>query len=133
MFVRTSRLLPLFVLGALAACSSDGTGPTSGLNVGQSLKLAGAQDVKLDGGANGAQYFVVLANNSTDPASSQSYSLVGNGLGGSVAVLVPQDQSSLSLSPFGSASGTARLDASFEARLRARERAVLTPRIPAAR
>lgn len=133
MSVRSFRLLPLLILGALAACSSDGTGPKTGLDVGQSLKFTGAQDVKLDGGANGAQFFVVLANTSTDPGSSQSYTLVGNGLGGSVSDLIPQDQSALSLSPFASGRSTPAPDASFEARLRARERAVLTPRIPAAR
>jgi len=133
MSVRSYRLLPLLALGAFAACSSDGTSPNTGLDVGQSLKFTGAQDVKLDGGANGAQYFVVLANNSTDPASSQSYTLVGNGIGGSAADFIPQDQSALSLSPFSRAGTTPTPDASFEARLRARERTMFSSRIPAAR
>ena len=134
MSARSYRLLPLLILGALAACSSDSVSPNSGLDLGQSLKLTGAQDVKLDGGANGSQYFVVLANNSTDATAIQSYTLVGNGIAGSAASLQPEDAASLSLSPFTTAGSTApTADLSFEARLRTRERALLTPRIPAAR
>jgi len=134
MFPRSYRLLPLLIVGALAACKTDSTSPSGGLEPGQSVKLTGAQDVKLEGGGSGAQYFVVLANTSTDPASSQSYTLVGNGVSGSIADLIPPDQSSLSLNPFGGASRAAPArDESFEARLRSRERAVLTSQIPAAR
>src|SRR6476469_3496997 len=91
MFARSYRLLPLLALGALAACGHDGTSPNSGLDVGQSLKLTGAQDVKLEGGSGGANYFVVLTNTGTTAGVQQSYTLTGNGLGGSVAALVPQD------------------------------------------
>jgi hypothetical protein len=133
MSARPYRLLPLMILGALAACSSDSIAPKPGLELGQSLKLTGAQDVTLEGGPDGAQYFVVLANNGLDPDVTESFTLVGNGLGGSVGDLVPQDVPSLSLSPVGSAGSGPAPDASFEARLRARERTVLTPRIPGAR
>lgn len=135
MFARTHRLLPLLAAVALAACGSDGgTNPNSGLDVGQSLKLTGAQDVKLEGGSGGANYFVVLTNNGTSAGTTQSYTLTGSGLGTSVASLIPDDNSSLSLSPFGGATPGARVpNTSFEARLRAQERRVLTPRIAAAR
>ena len=133
MSARSYRLLPLLIVGALAACKTDGTGPRPGLEVGQSLKLTGAQDVKLDGGASGSQYYVVLANNDTNPANKASYTLVGNGLGGAVAALVPAQGASLSLSPLAGTAAHPAIDASFEARLRARERSQLTARIPAAR
>jgi hypothetical protein len=131
---RSYRLLPLILLGALAACKSDSVGPKPGLELGESLKLTGAQDVRLEGGADGAQYFVVLANTDLDPDATENFTLVGNGLGGSVSDLVPESGASLSLSPFGGASRSApTTDATFEARLRARERAMLTPRIAGAR
>jgi hypothetical protein len=131
---RSYRLLPLVLLGALAACHSDSTKPQPGLEIGQSLKVTGAQGVKLEGGADGAQYYAVLANTSTDSGAKESYTLVGNGLGGSVAALVPQEGATLSLSPLGSAgAATPASDVAFEARLRSRERTVLSPRIPAAR
>jgi len=134
MFLRSYRLLPLLALGALAACGHDGTSPNSGLDVGQSLKLTGAQDVKLEGGSGGANYFVVLTNTGTTAGVQQSYTLTGNGLGGSVAALVPQDNASLTLSPFDGASASPRtVNSAFEARLRSRERALLTARIPGAR
>ena len=133
MFARSYRLLPLLVVGALAACKSDSTRPQPGLDVGQSLKVTGAQDVKLEGSADGAQYWVVLANTSTDSGAKENYTLSGNGIGGSVAALLPPDGAVLSLSPAGGSTAVPAIDESFEARLRARERAVLTPRIPAAR
>jgi hypothetical protein len=133
MSARSYRLLPLLIVGALAACKSDGTGPQPGLEVGQSLRLTGAQDVKVEGGANGAQYYVVLANNDTDPANKASFTLVGNGLGGSVAALVPNQGASLSLSPIAGGAASPAVNTAFEARLRASERTLLTTRIPAAR
>ena len=132
MSARSFRLLPLLVVGALAACKSDGAGPQPGLDIGQSLKLTGAQDVKLEGGSDGANYFVVLANTDTSPTAAQTYSLVGSGLGGVVAALVPEDGASFSVSPL-SVSARPIPDAAFEARLRARERRLLTSRIPGAR
>jgi hypothetical protein len=133
MSARSYRLVPLLIAGALAACKTDGTGPQPGLEVGQSLKLTGAQDVKLEGGADGSQYYVVLANTDTDPTNKASYTLVGSGLGGSVAALIPENSASLSLSPFAGGAASPAINASFEARLRAREREQLTTRIPAAR
>ena len=133
MSARSYRLLPLLIAGALAACSSDGTGPQPGLEIGQSLKLTGAQNVKLDGGSDGSQYYVVLANTDTNPANKASYTLVGNGLGSSVAALIPENTASLSLSPLAGGAASPAIDASFEARLRMRERQQLTTRIPAAR
>lgn len=133
MSARSYRLLPLLIVGALAACKSDGTGPQPGLEVGQSLKLTGAQGVKLDGGADGAQYYVVLANNDTSPANKASFTLVGSGLAGSVAALVPEQGASLSLSPIAGGTANPAINTAFEARLRATERLQLSRRIPAAR
>jgi len=134
MLARSYRLLPLLVLGALAACKSDSTGTQPGLDVGQPLKLTGAQDVTLAGGSSGAQYYVVLANNGTDPAEKASYTLVGNGLGTTTAALIPQEGASLSLTPFGAPRpASPAIDEAFEARLRSRERSLLSSRIPAAR
>ncbi len=133
MLARSYRVLSLLALGALAACGSDSTNPNPGLNVGQSLKLTGAQDVKLEGGSGGANYFVVLTNNGTTAGVQQSYTLTGSGLGGSTASLIPQDNSSLTLSPFdGGAASPRVLNTAFEARLRSTERRILTPRIPGA-
>ena len=135
MLARTYRLLPLLAVVALAACGSDGgTNPNPGLTVGQSLKLTGAQDVKLEGGSSGASYYVVLANNGTTAGVQQSYTLTGSGLGASAGALIPEDNSSLTLSPFGGpVSGARVVNTAFEARLRAQERTVLTPRIAGAR
>jgi hypothetical protein len=134
MSARSYRVLPLLIAGALAACSSDGVSPTGGLGPGQSLKVTGAQDVKLQGGTDGAQYFVVLANSSTDPADTEKFTLAGKGISGSVGDLVPRGGASLSLSPVAGASPASPVaDVRFESRLRARERTLLTPRIPAAR
>ena len=74
-----------------------------------------------------------LANTDTNPTNKASYTLVGNGLGGSVAALIPEDGASLSLSPLAGGAASPTVNASFEARLRAREREQLTTRIPAAR
>jgi hypothetical protein len=136
MSARLSRLVPLLMLGALAACKSDGVGPTSGLEVGQSLKVTGAQNVKLDGGSDGAQFYAVLANTSTDTTSGakESYTLLGSGLVAPTASLSPANTGAFSRLPSAGEPGSAPvLDHAFEARLRARERAVLTTRIPAAR
>jgi hypothetical protein len=134
MFVRSWRLLPLLVVGAFAACSSDSTSAPPGLDIGQSLKVTGAQDVTLEGGGSGAGYWVVLTNNGTSAGSQQSYTLVGNGISSSAAELLPTGTAALSLSPFGNGSADARVrDEHFEARLRSVERSVLTPKIAGAR
>jgi hypothetical protein len=136
MSARLSRLVPLLMLGALAACKSDGVGPTSGLEVGQSLKVTGAQNVKLDGGSDGAEFYAVLANSSTDTTTGakESYTLLGSGLVTPSASLSPANTGAFSRLPSAGEPGSAPVpDYSFEARLRARERAVLTARIPAAR
>ncbi len=134
MSARSCRVLSVLIASTLAACSSDGVSPTASLAPGQSLKVTGAQDVKLDGGSSGAQYFVVLANNNTSPSASESYTIVGKGITASVGDLLPQGGASLSVTPFGGASSAAPVpDVAFETHLRARERAILTPLIPRAR
>src|SRR5438045_2458758 len=134
MFARSYRLLALLGIVALAACGSDGgTSPNAGLNVGQSLKVTGAQDVKLEGGSSGASYYVVLANNGTAVGAQQSFTLTANGVSGSASALIPQDNSSLTLNPFGAPSDARVVNTAFEARLRSQERTVLTSRIPGAR
>jgi len=135
MFARSYRLLPLLGIATLAACGKDGgTNPNTGLDIGQSLKVTGAQDVKLEGGSNGSSYYVVLTNNGTVMGAQQTYTLTGSGLTGSTAALIPKDNSSLTVNPFGGAASESRVpNAAFEARLRRQERTVLTPLIPAAR
>ena len=134
MYARLCRLLPVLGLGALAACQSDGTRPNSSFDLGQSLKVTGAQVVKLDGGSGGAEFYGVLANTGTTAGVKESYTLVGSGLTSPSLSLAPAELGTFARLPLADEPGGASVpDYAFEARLRARERAVLTPRIAAAR
>lgn len=140
MNARLLRALPTAALYLFAACGSDGTGPGNGLDVGQSLKVTGAQDVQLEGGTSGSSYIVVLANTDVDTtdAAKESYTLSGTGLGTPSLARAPIDVASFArLAASGATAGGAGAapvpDRQFEARLRARERALLTPRIAGAR
>jgi hypothetical protein len=133
MNARVARLLPLALIGALAACS-DNTSPQPSLDVGQSHSVTGAQDVKVEGGSGGAEFYAVLANTDVTAGATQSYTLSGSGLVAPSLSLAPPNVGVFSriALPDGAAGGLVRDDA-FESRLRARERQVLTPRIGAAR
>lgn len=133
MSARPCRLLSLLALGALAACNSDSTRPGSSFVVGQSVKVTGAQDLKLDGGSDGAEFFAVLVNTGITAGDIESYTLSGNGIAQPTLALVPPRGASLSRLIDGDATGAPLPDQAFESRLRARERALLTPRITGAR
>ena len=134
MLARLIRLLPPLTLGALAACNSDNVGPKSSLDLGQSITVTGAQDVKLDGGAGGSEFYAVLVNTGTSAGVKESYTISGRDIAMPSLSLLPTAVATLSRLPApGSPGGAPLRDRSFEARLRARERTVLDARIPAAR
>jgi hypothetical protein len=125
-------------LGALAlsACghSDAGVAPGPTLDLGASVSHTGPQTTTLDGGAAGADFVAVLVNTSFTKGLKESFTLTGNGVVAPAASLAPSDGAALARAADDPASGGApQHDRVFEARLRARERSVLTPRFAAAR
>jgi hypothetical protein len=105
--------------------------PNSGLVVGESFAVAGAQSVKLEPGDNSGTYVAVVVNSGTTAGVDESYSLRGSGLLAlPSAAVIPSSAPSVTRSPGPSAPS---LDRSFESRLRDRERAELSSRIAVAR
>lgn len=70
-------------LGILGACRSDsatGVAPVDGIAVGQQLTVNGAPEMKLEGGASGADYLLVAYNASTSADAFLSATITGTGL-----------------------------------------------------
>jgi len=117
--------------GIVAACHDGPTPPNSGIAVGESFAVTGAQSVKLEPGASGGDYVAVLVNSGMTAGVNESYTLRGNGLAQPpAAMLVPAAAPSAEEAVAPSAP---TLDRAFERALRARERAELSPRIAVAR
>jgi hypothetical protein len=126
-----SRWTVVSVLSLAVACHDGVTPPNSGIGVGESFAVTGAQSVKLEPGGSGGDYVAVLVNTGTTAGADESYSLRGSGLlNPAVVALIPA--SSGSETRVGLPSSPS-LDLAFEGRLRDRERAELTPRIAVAR
>lgn len=120
------------VLIAGVACHDGTTRPNSGIAVGESFTVSGAQDVALEPGQTDGRYVAVLVNTGTSAGVDESYSLRGSGLTQPAAT--PALLPAASLTATRSAGARApSLDLAFESRLRDRERTGLTPRIAQAR
>jgi hypothetical protein len=140
MSTSSSIVFPLRCIGAgalvlLAACGSDATvAPGPSLDIGESLVRSGPQEATLTGGSGGADYIVAIANTAGPGGAKETFTLQGTGLGAPSASLEMLGAPSLALVPVegGAASGP-DVGRDFEARIRARERRDLTPRIGAAR
>ena len=123
-----SRWIALPLVGLAAACHDGVTPPDSGIAVGESFAVTGAQSVKLEPGQGGGDYVAVVVNTGTTAGADESYSLRGTGvLNPAVAALLPAQPSRVA------APAVPTPDLAFESRLRDRERAGLTPRIAVAR
>jgi hypothetical protein len=129
-FVAAASLL----LGA--GCHDNPTMPVDGrLAVGQALSVSGAQSFQLEPGAASGDYIAVLVNTGLLAGAGESFTIRGDTLvapstylgGASVATLAR-----LPLTPQGTPNAPV-FDRAFEARLRASERAVLTPKFADAR
>lgn len=119
------------LLGLALACHEGVTPPDSGIAVGQSFAVSGAQSVKLEPGDSRGTYVAVIVNTGTSAGVDESYSLRGSGLLASpAAALVPATAptATRAVTPT-----SPTLDRAFESRLRDRERTELSPRIAGAR
>src|SRR5690242_18995635 len=113
------------------ACHDGVTPPDSGIGVGESFAVTGAQSVRLEPGQSGGDYVAVLVNTGTTAGVDESYSLRG------IGVINPAVASLLTASPPQAArvegASVPVRDVAFESAMRDRERADLTPRIVTAR
>jgi hypothetical protein len=138
MQARAPRWLSTVGLATLAACGGGGDGivaPDPNLGIGQSLQVSGAQTFQLQADASGGQYVAVLVNTSLTASGAESFTLRGSGLTAPSPDLLSAGAATLArlAAPGSGPADAPMLDRAFEARLRARERAELTPRIAAAR
>lgn len=128
------------VLALASACKSDGpTIPNGALEVGQSLNVTGAQDVRLEAGASTGEYSLVLVNTGLTAGVTENYSLRGDGIiaptgyvgvdGGGGPTLA---RLALRGAEGAQSEGPPVADNTFEANLRSRERAELSPRFASA-
>jgi len=77
MHVRAPSWTTAVALAVLVGCHDGPTRPNGALDVGQSLSVAGAQDVLLESGSSAGEYVAVLVNTGTK-VGSESYSLKGS-------------------------------------------------------
>ena len=125
-----SRWIAVAVLGLAAGCHDGVTPPDSGIAVGESFAVTGAQSVKLQPGQGGGDYVALVVNTGTAAGVDESYSLRGGGvLNPAVASLSPVPSAASRVA----ATAAPTPDLAFESRLRDEERAGLTPRIAVAR
>jgi hypothetical protein len=126
-----SRWIAVSVLGLAAGCHDGVTPPDSGITVGESFAVTGAQSVKLQPGQGGGEYVALVVNTGTAAGVDESYSLRGSGvLNPAVASLSPVRPSAASRV---AAPAAPTPDLACERRVRDAERAGLTPRIAVAR
>ena len=118
----------------LLACGDAGPlEPVGGtFEVGQSLAVESGREARVLGGPNGGFFTLVLANIAGDTLSSTAFSLRTSGIGAGIA---EPFASRSPLAPDGRGAGAVPVlrDDALEEGLRDRERAVLSPRIDAAR
>jgi hypothetical protein len=136
MHVRSLRIVAATTLALIAGCHDNGTAPVDGrLAVGQFLSVTGAQSFQLEPGATSADYIAVLVNTGLVAGVGESFTIRGDDLVAPSAYLGGTNVATLSRLPV-TEQGTPDapvLDRPFEARLRARERATLTPLFAGAR
>jgi hypothetical protein len=118
------------------SCKSDSTG--LGDNVlapGDAVTTSGGTELRIAGGASGAEYVLVVADTATTTSATTTFQVVASGIGTAGSVSAP----ATSLSPLSDVSlGTAAqrgpvLDFGVAVRLNERARARLTPLFSAAR
>jgi hypothetical protein len=130
MHVRSLRIVSAVTLALAGACHDNGTAPIDGrLAVGQALSVTGAQTFQLEPGSTNGDYVAVLVNTGLVAGNPQSFTIRGDGIVAPSAYLGGTSMATLSRLPL-TEQGTPDapvLDRRFEARLRASERAVLTP------
>ena len=130
MHVRAPSWTTAVALAVLVGCHDGPTRPNGALDVGQSLSVAGAQDVLLESGSSAGDYVAVLVNTGTK-VGSESYSLKGDRLDAPSMALGATTAATMLRVQEESGAGPA-LDRTIEGRLRDRERTDLTSRIASA-
>jgi hypothetical protein len=84
------RWTSISLLGLVVACHDGVTPPDSGIGVGESFAVTGAQSVKLVPGESGGDYVAVLVNAGITAGVDESYSLRASGiLNPAVPALMP--------------------------------------------
>jgi hypothetical protein len=132
---RSMRPLAVLGLALLAACGDSGTGPDGSLGIGEGIAASRGQDLRLQGGASGAEFAAILVNTSLTTGGAAAYTFSGTGLTSPTGLLAATGGVSAARTSLGLDGALAEptLDRTFESRLRTRERAKLTPRFSAAR
>lgn len=130
---RAPTVLGLLLLAACGGGSDNGVAPGAALSIGESVTHPGPQTATLDGGPTGADFIAVLVNTNFTAGTTESFTLQGAGIVAPSAALAAAGGPALAIAFSGDASATPERDRAFEARLRARERSELTPRIAASR
>lgn len=124
--------LLLFLLAACGGSSDGSAGPSvTTLDPGQAATVVAGGSVQLQGSAATSEYLAVVVNTNTTAGQSESYTLRGDGIV-PASSLVPADAPVAARVASGTGVSPER-DGAFESRLRDRERAVLTPKMSAAR
>jgi hypothetical protein len=119
-------------LASAIACHDGSTRPNSGIAVGESFAVTGAQSVALEPGQGDGRYVAVLVNTGTTAGVNENYSLRGSGLAQPPAAATLLPVAPPTAERVGSPESPS-LDRAFESRLRDRERIELAPRITSAR
>jgi hypothetical protein len=135
MFARPFRVISALGLMLVIACRDSTAPPVNGaITVGQSLSVTGGRSFALTPGATSGEYVAVLVNTGLKSGVSESYTFSGDALGTPTFALAPTGGATLDRAPVTAGAPDAPvLDQAFEAGLRARERAELTPRFADAR
>jgi hypothetical protein len=122
-------------MASAIGCHDGTTRPNSGIAVGESFAVAGAQSVALEPGQSDGQYVAVLVNTGTTAGVNENYSLRGSGLAqpSAAATLLPAASPDAERAESPAFPASPSLDRAFESRLRDRERIGLSPRIASAR
>jgi hypothetical protein len=132
---RRSSLATTLALVLCISCKSDSTSPGEALAPGDAVTTTGNSELRIAGGASGAEFVLVVADTATTGSATSSYQLTASGIGTAGSVSAPA--TSFSPSPegqLGAAAGRGpTLDFSVGTRLNERARARLTPLIRAAR
>ncbi|MFL5606627.1 MAG: hypothetical protein ACJ8AD_09295 [Gemmatimonadaceae bacterium] len=133
------RRFPLATSLALllcVACKSDSTGlGDNALAPGDAVTTTGGSELRISGGASGAEFVLVVADTATTGSASSTYQVAASGIATAGSVSAPATSlASLSESPLQAASlHGPTLDFSVAARLNERARSRLAPLFQTAR
>jgi hypothetical protein len=133
---RRSPVAPTLALLLCISCKSDSTSPGDGaLAPGDAVTTEGVTELRIGGGASGAEFVLVVADTATTGSGTSTFQVTASGIGTAGSVSAP----ATSLSPLADAAPGAvtkagpTLDFGVAVRLNERARARLTPLIGAAR